>query len=220
MTVAIQEPGRDEEGEAPLPRRERKKRAVRAAILEAAERLFREKGYDRTSMTDIALAANISRKTLFNYVETKPAVVLGLVDVFIRQHMPDWLESDVPHYHDPRDIMTPDVDARLEKLAAHRWLFTLAADHAGALGIGRTRYVEETLDMNVLARERRIAAVQQTGGIRDDIPATEISRYYEVLRDQAMHSWLRLEDATPGDLHRLFHHAMDTLTRGLAVRAG
>nr|WP_087573237.1 TetR/AcrR family transcriptional regulator [Sphingomonas sp. CDS-1] len=198
--------------------RERKKRAVRQAILEAAERLFRENGYDKTSMSDIAQAANISRKTLFNYVETKPAVVLGLVDAFVGEHMPEWLETDIPHFHDARDIMTPDVDVRLKDIAEHRWLLSLATTHAGFLSVGRTTYVAETLDTNVHARERRIAAVQRSGGMRADVPAHEISRYYEVLRDQAVHRWLLAADSTADDLHRLFHNAMDVLIRGLENR--
>nr|WP_256869415.1 TetR/AcrR family transcriptional regulator [Sphingobium lactosutens] len=94
--------------------------------MEAAERLFRENGYDKTSMSDIAQAANISRKTLFNYVETKLAVVLGLADAFVGDHMPEWLETDIPHFQDARDIMTPDLDVRLKDIAEHRWLLSLA----------------------------------------------------------------------------------------------
>lgn len=199
--------------------RERKKLAVRAAILEAADRLFREKGYDGTSMTDIADAANISRKTLFNYVETKPQVILGLIDAFIGQHMPEWLERDVPHFNDARDIMTPDVDLRLREIAEHRWLLTLAAKHAGFLSMARSKYISDTLDINVVARERRIATVQRAGGMRDDIPAREISRYYEVMRDHAVHLWLLDEDGTADDLHRLFHNAMEVMIRGLEPRS-
>jgi len=208
-----------DDADTPPSLRERKKQAVRAAILEAAERLFRENGYDGTSMSDIAAAADISRKTLFNYMETKPAVILGLVDAFIGEHMPEWLETDIPHYHDARDIMTADVDARLTDIAEHRWLLTLAATHANFFAIGRTKYVNDALDINVSSRERRIAAVQREGGIRTDIPAREISCYYEVLRDQAVHWWLQDENGSAEDLHRLFHNAMKTLIRGLEPRS-
>jgi AcrR family transcriptional regulator len=196
-------------------RRDTKKAAVRRNILEAAERLFQEKGYDGTSMSEIAEAAGVSRKTIFNYCESKETIVLNLVDVFIGEHMPEWLERDVPVYGDARDILTEDVGERLDEIAAHRWLLTLAANHTSFFSFGRTEFVAATLRTNIGARERRVAAVQRKGGIRADIPAGEISRYYETLRDLAVHNWLSDPDSEPEDLHRLFDNAMAVLIRGL-----
>lgn len=199
--------------------RERKKADVRRAVREAAERLFREKGYDATTMSEIAKDANIARKTLFNYFETKESIVLSLVDSFIGEHMPDWLEPDEPTFHDARDILTPDVDKRLVELADHRWLLTLAANHTGFFSFGRTPYIADKLQANILARERRIAAIQREGRIRKDVPALEISRYYEALRDLTISNWLRSEDSTPDDLSRMFHNAMRVLIQGIESSA-
>ncbi|QXE38419.1 TetR/AcrR family transcriptional regulator [Streptomyces sp. GMY02] len=51
--------------------RDRKKAATRAAILDHAERLFEERGYDQVTGAEIADAANISVKTLFVYFRSK-----------------------------------------------------------------------------------------------------------------------------------------------------
>jgi AcrR family transcriptional regulator len=56
--------------------RERKKRKTREAIQREAMRLFQERGYDRTTIEDIAEAAEISPSTFFNYFPTKEDVVL------------------------------------------------------------------------------------------------------------------------------------------------
>ena len=48
-----------------------------AAIIKVATKLFADKGYDATTMSDIAKASDVSRRTLFRYFESKEALVLG-----------------------------------------------------------------------------------------------------------------------------------------------
>jgi AcrR family transcriptional regulator len=56
--------------------RERKKARTRALIQEHALRLFREQGYDATSVEEIAEAAEVSPSTVFRYFPTKPDLVI------------------------------------------------------------------------------------------------------------------------------------------------
>lgn len=51
--------------------RARKKRAARDAIAGAARRLFAERGFDAVTVTEIATAADVSEKTVFNHFPTK-----------------------------------------------------------------------------------------------------------------------------------------------------
>jgi AcrR family transcriptional regulator len=60
----------------PLGLRERKKAKTRAAIQETALRLFREQGYDATTVEQICEAAEVSESTFFRYFPTKADVVL------------------------------------------------------------------------------------------------------------------------------------------------
>ena len=55
--------------------RERKKNKTRSDIINAATELFVTKGFDQTTMDDIAEAAVVSRSTLFRYFGNKEAMV-------------------------------------------------------------------------------------------------------------------------------------------------
>src|SRR5256714_15546378 len=54
------------------------KAATRQTILRTARRLFAENGYEATRTRDIARAAGIASGTLFNYFQTKEAIVACL----------------------------------------------------------------------------------------------------------------------------------------------
>lgn len=56
------------------------KAATRQRILEAATKLFAEKGFDATTTRDIAEAAQIATGTLFNYFATKEAIIAQQAD--------------------------------------------------------------------------------------------------------------------------------------------
>ena len=68
------------EKETNLSRRERKKRAQKQEIYQAATALFMEKGYENATIDMIADAADISRATFFNYYPTKANLLHEIAD--------------------------------------------------------------------------------------------------------------------------------------------
>jgi AcrR family transcriptional regulator len=71
-------------GAAPLTdqvegRREQNKRRTHEALIEAAGRLFQERGYEATTVRDIAAAAGVGERTFFRYFPSKESLVLQQV---------------------------------------------------------------------------------------------------------------------------------------------
>lgn len=72
-TVLGTEDGLERAGEGSLRARNRSER--RAALVDAAYALFRERGYAATTMDDVAARAGLSRRTAFRYFASKEELV-------------------------------------------------------------------------------------------------------------------------------------------------
>src|SRR4051812_41731360 len=65
----------------PLTRREQQARQTQGEILQAARRLFAERGYTRTTVRDVAESAGVSAQTVYDSIGSKPALVARLNDL-------------------------------------------------------------------------------------------------------------------------------------------
>ena len=92
-------------------RRERKKAATRAAILDAATALFLERGFDAVTVREIADKADVSPKTVFTHFAQKEALVFSDEDdrherlvSAVSARAPDTTISDALKAHYLREI--------------------------------------------------------------------------------------------------------------------
>ncbi len=68
----------------PVSRRERRKRETRRRLVDAAMRLFRERGFEGTRVEDITELADVAVGTFFNYFPAKEAVLADFHRGWIR----------------------------------------------------------------------------------------------------------------------------------------
>lgn len=71
--------------EVELTRRERKKEATKDRIFKAAMKLFKDKGFEATTVDDIAAKADVAKGTFFNYFPRKEAVFGYLGEEWLAQ---------------------------------------------------------------------------------------------------------------------------------------
>src|SRR6185436_5244058 len=71
--------------ELELSRRERKKEETRERIFKAACKLFRNKGFEATTIDEIAEKADVAKGTFFNYFPRKEAVLGFLSEMWIEE---------------------------------------------------------------------------------------------------------------------------------------
>jgi AcrR family transcriptional regulator len=64
-------------------RRDQHKKQTRAALQAAADRLFAERGYDQTTVRDIALEAGVTERTFFRYFSAKEELAIPSVAAWL-----------------------------------------------------------------------------------------------------------------------------------------
>jgi AcrR family transcriptional regulator len=91
-------------------RRERKKIETRAALEAAALRLFAEQGYERTTVEEIAEAADVAVRTFFRYFQSKQHALYGDTALNITGRMREALETR-PATESPVEAVGAALDA-------------------------------------------------------------------------------------------------------------
>jgi AcrR family transcriptional regulator len=203
-------PGRHRRGhhEAARPGlRERKKAKTRAAIRQHALRLFREQGYDATTVEQIAEAAEVSHTTFFRYFPTKEDVVLQddmellWIDA-LRAQPPDLppIEALRASLHDAFASLSAGDLAQIRE----------TTDFALAVPAVRARMLDE------LARTSQVMATaiaERTGRNPDDF---EVRTFVGAALGVAISSWFTAQ----GDMERFmtdYARALELLLTGLPL---
>jgi len=101
---------------AELTLRDRKKARQRAALLQVALELFRENGFDNTRMEDIALKAEVSTPTVYNYFQTKRDVLVEILKQDREDTKPIFEDIVTNPPLEPEDALAALVQANMNSI--------------------------------------------------------------------------------------------------------
>jgi AcrR family transcriptional regulator len=188
--------------------RERKKLKTRAAIQKEAMRLFLEKGFDATTIEEIAEAVEISPSTFFNYFPSKEDVVFE-----------DELDPFILAAFDAQPAETHPV--RRLRMAMQTVFAHLTPE--------QDRMMRERMQLMAATPELRGAMLSQFASIVDQIAHLLAPRVGRKRDDFAVHNiagavlgvllsaMLALADNPKADMYRVVDEALAHLEAGLPL---
>jgi len=118
------------------PSRLRDRDRHEAEVLAVAERLFAERGYEKTAIVEVAAAAGFAVGTLYNLFGSKEAILERLLATHLKA-LVERIETDTAAAPGPREKLEVSVLARVRYLCEHRDFFRLyVSEIPGANGYG------------------------------------------------------------------------------------
>lgn len=171
-------------------RTERKKKETREKIVKAAMDLFRDQGFNNTTMEQIAAKADVARKTLYNHFLVKEAIA----DEYVRGISKELARENLETFEN-----LPDTRSRLLATMNHvyEWVEINPEITGICLGYRIRKMAQEPGDssdktgtQNVLSEI--ISQGQQAGEIRQDISSRLLEGYINILRFVLVLDWLNV----------------------------
>ena len=201
--------------------RERKKEQTRQLIASTARRLFSERGFDAVTVAEIARAADVAEKTVFNYFPTKEDLFYSRLEAF---------EEELLEAVRGRAPGESAIAAFRTFVMRQRGVFDLRDDEATEQLRTITRVI--TGSPALLAREREVmgrytdalAALlaeetgARAGAVEPQAVAAALIGVHRSLIDYVRHRTLDGADAPliGREVRREARHAFARLERGLA----
>jgi AcrR family transcriptional regulator len=161
---------------------------TRRALLDAAARLFAERGYHETSVPDIVRAAGVGHGTFYEYFGSRRDILLALTRPIV----------------DARERM-PSLKSRNLADRIRAEIFWYVSDHVEHLELSKVWHAASNFDAEVAEtrrreRDRRVARVRkaiETADVRPDIDPGIAAAALVAMLEEFTHRWF-IEGDGPG----------------------
>jgi AcrR family transcriptional regulator len=180
-----------------INRREREKLRHRREILNAAEAVFAEKGFHRSTMEDVAARSEFSVGTLYNCFPGKEDLYRTLIEQRCSQ-LRDEVNQALDQATDPAASIRTYIESKIDLCLKYVNFITLYTRERLGDRFSDNKLWWETVEPiygDVMDRLTRIfqAGIEQ-GCFRADMDPNEMTIALEGLTDGFMHEWLRFPD--------------------------
>ncbi|MBK1786608.1 TetR family transcriptional regulator [Prauserella cavernicola] len=190
-------------------RRQEYKELTRAALLEAAGKQFARSGFSATSVDDIALAARVSKGTVYHHFTDKAELFEAVFREWQQQLLAEVAQAARRH-RDPWTQLDAALTAYLQKTVADPAHRALLQEAPSALGVQRCRKIDEELGLPVILAA--LEALHEDGQLGQQ-PTDMLARVlFGALCEAAMTAGA---DADPQRAQREAATALRTITAGL-----
>lgn len=142
--------------------RERKKQRTKQDLIDAALRLFRERGYEQTTIADIAKAADMSPRTFFLHFSAKEDVLLANNDLRV-DHIGPTVKALTRPGATPQDVLA----RTMHRLVTNTW----QTDLTTGIGALRLRLLADAPSLQAAMLRRLLVAQRElTTAICEQFP--------------------------------------------------
>jgi AcrR family transcriptional regulator len=200
--------------------RERNPDRSRAAILDAAEKLFAERGYEATSLNEVGAAAGVSRGTPGYFFGSKPDLYRAVLDRMfaeVRQAVRAGRERALASAREPESILAGAVSDYFDFLAQRPHFVRLIEREAlgggGQLAIGA----------HLPAGQEALAAISAELGL-DDAPSGDAAQlllsiialcWFHLIHARTVAPAVGVTLERADDLERRKRHVIDLVLHGI-----
>ena len=170
-------------------------RDARSAIIHASWKLFRERGYDKTTVDEIIEKSNVAKGTFYHHFQGKSALLGTLSDIFDDKYRELELDLD------------PEQSA-VEQIPALNWAMfgyieqeipveLLSALLASQLNPGGDRSLVNQERYYFAIHRKLFAKGQDDGDISTDISVHDIVRLYAMAERSMLYDWCLHQGSQP-----------------------
>ena len=153
----------------------------KAELLEHAEALFLERGYDDTRMVDIAERAGVAKGLVYWYFENKDALFREIIADVRDRLRAAMAEAVAPVADDPLETIYVGVVEAVHFIAEHHRMFSLIRDVSGFHDAHT-----ESAQLHAADTARVIEEGQRKGVIRTDDPPLVMAMFNSGVVTQAV----------------------------------
>lgn len=203
--------------------RARQKQDRRNRIVASAKTLFKEKGYEKTTIENIAVAAGVSGVTVHNYYGTKAGVLLALV-IESDERLVERLETALAHdggdlaeltLSFAREIMQHAI-TNLEKDIWRQVIAAVTIESGTQLSKAYSKLDEQLAFVLV----RRLEAMQAAGRLAPEVNPLHLGRALFQLQNARFIEFISSDDMTRDEIETRLRNDLVALLSVCADRAG